>query len=721
MISRRLRLSPPTLGRVPRVHAPAPAHGLRAPLLVLLAWHAFLAGCSTPREPLLEAPAREKARVVTMTRLEDRSVKPPVTIEQAQRKREVERILQPPAPARELRLTVSEVRKAALENNLDIRVQLVPPAVAGERVSEEEARFEASFIGSASLQTQDLPEVAGVGGGKSRLGDSSLAVQVPLRTGGTAAVHLDAVSTDVGVPGIDTTYDTAGGFSISQPLLRGAGVRVNTAPITVARLQQGQEEARTKLAVMRVLADSESAYWRHYAAGRILEVRYQQYQRAQEQLHNARRLSESGVIPNIEVTRSRAGVARRVDDIIVAETTRRATERELKRIMNVTGMGVGSPTVLLGMTDPVPVGLTFDVDRLAQDAVDRRMEMLELELQLAVDALDLDVARNGELPLVSLDYSFDYLGTSTSLADSLDNLTRRDRRGWSVGASVEVPLGNGAANARRRQAMLQRVLTLTTRDQQAIAIRKEVYDASDQLQEAWQRILAAREETLTATRTYEAEKRQFLAGVRTSTDVLDAADFLAEAQIREISALSEYEIAKVSLAYATGTVLGKGRVRLIPDRPAGSHDAQPYGLKYTPPEASSATEVPDPVLAQVAEIIGKARARAARPEAGEQMGARADPPATAGQYTIQLASGADAAAARRYVDAMAPGAQVEIVETGTREQPRYVVLYGHYASPQEAASALSALPDRLRAHGAFVRSLPPARPGNLTSRPAVGR
>ena len=49
-------------------------------------------------------------------------------------------------------------------------------------------------------------------------------------------------------------------------------------------------------------------------------------------------------------------------------------------------------------------------------------------------------------------------------------------------------------------------------------------------------------------------------GSRTSTDVLDAATRLADAQSAEIRALADYEVAKIDLAVATGTVLGASAV-----------------------------------------------------------------------------------------------------------------------------------------------------------------
>jgi len=63
-----------------------------------------------------------------------------------------------------------------------------------------------------------------------------------------------------------------------------------------------------------------------------------------------------------------------------------------------------------------------------------------------------------------------------------------------------------------------------------------------------------------AARTLEGEQRQFEVGIRTSTDVLDAAAQLANAQSREVRALADWQIALVDLAFATGTTLGGARV-----------------------------------------------------------------------------------------------------------------------------------------------------------------
>jgi outer membrane protein TolC len=92
----------------------------------------------------------------------------------------------------------------------------------------------------------------------------------------------------------------------------------------------------------------------------------------------------------------------------------------------------------------------------------------------------------------------------------------------------------------------------------------EVLNAADQVEANWQRVLASRENAALARRVYEAERRQFELGMRTSTDVLDAQAKYSDAQLLEIQALAEYQIALVDLAYATGTVLSEAKVEWSP-------------------------------------------------------------------------------------------------------------------------------------------------------------
>ena len=67
-----------------------------------------------------------------------------------------------------------------------------------------------------------------------------------------------------------------------------------------------------------------------------------------------------------------------------------------------------TPTVIIPTTEPVPVRYELEKQGLVAIAFENRMEMLELELQIAEDISSIDYMHNQSLPLVTMDYSYSY-------------------------------------------------------------------------------------------------------------------------------------------------------------------------------------------------------------------------------------------------------------------------------------------------------------------------
>jgi outer membrane protein len=464
--------------------------------------------------------------------------------------------------AEQLELTLEEARALALANNLSLKVQLISPAIAAQRVSEEDAKFEWAFVSDVSYRKTDTPSSSALEGSAVDYSNVDLGVQIPLRTGGT--LRFDVVDTRVKTDNIFSTlnpaYTTDLSVSVSQPLLRNAGNRVNTHSIRIAEYDRQINEAQTKLEVIRVIAAVDRAYWRLYAARRELTVRKQQYDLAQAQLEQAQRFVKSGERALVEVIRAEAGAAERLEGIIVAENNVRDRQRELKQILQKPGLETQTTTVLIAVTEPDPVHYELDDERMVAAGIENRMEMLELELELAKDISTIDFLRNQALPVVTLDYTYNINGLGATRGDAYDLLYDKKFEDHFFGLQVLVPLGNEAAKSRLLQALYVRRQRLATLEQRQTLIELEVLKAVDQLEANWQRILASRQNTILAGRLFQAEKRQFELGLRTSTDVLDAQTKFAEAQSAEIRALAEYQITQVDLAFATGTLLGAAKV-----------------------------------------------------------------------------------------------------------------------------------------------------------------
>ena len=64
---------------------------------------------------------------------------------------------EPAATSQEL--TIEEVRRDALANNLDLQVQLFAPTIASENLKAERAKFEAVFTTDANYSKADSPTI----------------------------------------------------------------------------------------------------------------------------------------------------------------------------------------------------------------------------------------------------------------------------------------------------------------------------------------------------------------------------------------------------------------------------------------------------------------------------------------------------------------------------------------------------------------------------------
>ncbi len=429
-------------------------------------------------------------------------------------------------------------------------------------MSEEEARFEAVFQSSVAYAESDTP-VSAAAGTQSHLLEGKSGVSMPLRTGGTLDFNLADVRTHSFADGtsLDPAYTSSASASFSQPLLRNAGRRVNTHAIRLAVYGEQLAQTSTRLEIIRVLAAVDRVYWRLYASRCVLKVRRQDYDLAQRQLDTARRLVDAGERSPVEVLRAESALASRLEGIITAEVTVRDRQRELKQAINRPDVPQDSATIIVPGTEPDPAHYQFDMAGLKAQASRNRMELLDLELQLAQSDSTVEYLRNQLLPLVMLDYTYNVNGLGDSRRESYDLLDSRRFADHRAGISLLVPLGNGAAESRLRQALLSRQQKLRTKAEREALIEQEVLMSCDNLEAAWQRILANRQSVLLAQRLLDAERRQYELGINTSNDVLIAQAKLADAQSAEIQALAEHQIALVDTAYATGTILGAAKLR----------------------------------------------------------------------------------------------------------------------------------------------------------------
>lgn len=592
---------------------------------LLLCLAAAAAGCSMWRgelDPGFEKRLDERIRRIEQARLESVSRDAPVSLEQGlAAMKDRGRFPVPTTAPASVDVSIEDARRFVLENNLDLRVYSLDPEIARTKISEEEAKFDATISVGLTYRKKDLPELEGdfvqFTEKSSRLDklvkglelaeaefaklredqvdkkqetkiekakvegiddtvfkttileqrkeqiDAEAGINVPLPTGGKIKLgqYVDRVNTLSPYPADQST--AAPKFSLSQPLLRGAGIDVNLASIRIARLGAKATTARTKLVAIRLLAAAEKSYWKLFGARSLLEVRRQLNDLAEKNLDLVKKRSLEGLVAPVEITRAEAGAALQFESLIIAETSERLQERDLKRILNIQGVSMNSPTQLVTKTQPLLVQYRLDGESLASQALANRMEMLELELALAADAIRIEFAKNQALPIVALEFEYGLFNSGNSVGSAWEQNWGFDKPQFGIGIRGEIPVTNEARKAQVRREVLTRTQRLATREAREQTIRQEVYDALDVMNQNWQSILAARQSAIASGINYQAELRQFDQGNRTMREVFDALTQLGDAQTREIKAIVAYQVALVDLAFATGTLMGYAKVDFI--------------------------------------------------------------------------------------------------------------------------------------------------------------
>lgn len=485
------------------------------------------------------------------------------------------------AGANERQISIAETRAMALRNNLSLEIASIDPLIAETRVGEERAKFDNIIFANVKRSNESIPTIGGDIVKFSSLNpelddeqvklskieqditylDGDLGLTIPLRTGGTVTLSTPFERKRTGGELGTDEYRRATRFSISQPLLRGAGVAVNEASIRVAEFEKQAVDARTRLQSIRVLSLIDKAYWEVYAAWAELDVRYQQYNNANQNLAMVRRRVEEGLSARIEASRAEIGVANRIEALIIAETNLKLSQRQLRLMLNDQDFPLDSTVNLVPVTSPSLVNYDFDREKLVAEAMANRLELLDLELKLAADLQNIVYLENQTLPLFTLDYSYGALSASSdSLGQAYNNPFDNRFNRWSLGLRFELPMTNEARRMQLQRAIQQRLQRLTTKTLQELTVEREIYDVLDQVEQNWQRISAARQQVILAGYNYEAELKQFREGLRTMTEVLEMLSALGESQVKEIRAIADYQASLIDLAYATGTLLGYSRV-----------------------------------------------------------------------------------------------------------------------------------------------------------------
>ncbi len=308
-----------------------------------------------------------------------------------------------------------------------------------------------------------------------------------------------------------------------------SGVVLAQAEDESTRDQTREQVAKAYLAALRARAALEAAESNVGLADALLGLATNQ--------------KEAGTGIGIEVTRAKVQLANEKQRFMVAQNESTRANLQLLRSM---GLDLEASLELTDILTYTPVEATSPV-KLLQTALDLRADWKAQQKREATQKLNYSAIKMERLP--SVIGLADYGTIGTGVNEAIPTRT--------YGVSVRVPVFDGGRRDARRaegyvQLQQESIRSKDLRQQIELEIRlalDSLRSAEDQVKAATEGLNLAEEELASARRRYEG-------GVSNSLEFTDAQNRLERARENHISALFSFNLARIDLAAATGTIRG---------------------------------------------------------------------------------------------------------------------------------------------------------------------
>ena len=484
----------------------------------------------------------------------------------------------PPAKERREAISLAEAAVRALQSNLDISISRHTKESRIADIVIEQAKFDPTLSVNGqynrTVNPLNRPVFGGTGGSLTDIQtfdqrNHSVTVDATqnLITGGNVDLNYSparsSVNQNVATGFLFNPAYTGGlALTLTQPLLRNAGIDVTKTFIKVAQNNADVEQHVFRDRVLTVLATVEQTYWEVVFANENLKVAQAALKAAEELLATNRAKAKAGVMSIVDVLQAEAAVASRVEQVLVAEKSIRDQEDQLRRLLNPGEEDLRQDLRLTPTDAPITVLEPLSLQEAIDIAIEQRPEIVQAKKNVESGELNKQFAHNQLLPTLSFQGTMGMAGLGKDYGDSASKNFSGDFYNYGAGLVLSYPLGNRSAistyNKRQLESRNAEATLTSVRQQIIVGVREAVR----RVQTDFKRIETTRSARIMAEKQLQAEQERLKVGLSTTRFVLDFQRDLATAQGNELRATVDYNKSLSNLARHKATTLDRYHLEL---------------------------------------------------------------------------------------------------------------------------------------------------------------
>ncbi|MBX3179887.1 MAG: TolC family protein [Candidatus Hydrogenedentes bacterium] len=486
-----------------------------------------------------------------------------------------------------LQLALQECILIALAENLDIAVTEYEPLKADQDIFSARGEFDpilqSSAIYSRSNQSQSQQTVAfgGISSVESWDTVTNATLAGRLHLGTQYNISWDMQKSESTFSRFVEEHSGQLNLQLTQPLLRGFGLKYNRVRINIARNSKLATQEQLRLTVLQTVSEVIRAYWDLVGAVENLKVRSEALDNAERLLKVNETRQEIGTAADIEVLQAKAGVATRQSDFIAARQSITDASNYLKSLLNLRDGDRFSKALIVPIDRPAPAE-PGDFDPQAYEAqvfasidkaLENRPEMTIRQLEIDSAVLEEYRTRRDLMPQLDLIYRYTSGGRDHKLRETLEGIRDRQDYAYAYGFQASVPIFNRTARGSFNRARLTRRQAEVNLEQARQQVMLNVNLATSKLASNAMLVQSNKQATRLQIANVAAEEKRLQLGVTTSWQVLQIQQDLTAAQVQELISNIEYEKARVELELAEGALLDNLGIELdapeAEDKPVG--------------------------------------------------------------------------------------------------------------------------------------------------------
>jgi outer membrane protein TolC len=492
-----------------------------------------------------------------------------------------------PAPTGDvLNLPLDEAIRISLRNSQVVRVlagttavssgqTIYDPAIANTAIDVAKSTFDPVITARNLFNRTETPFAAfdpldptGARISGTRIDNHELGLGISKKLVTGATVSLDSAwNTDRFTPGpapLNPQHRSALTLGLTQPLLAGAGIDANIAPILVARINTERSYFQFKDSVQGLVRGTIEAYWQVVFARTDVWARRQQVQQGTAAFVLAESRREAGFGTDGDVAQAKLALMNFRATLVGSEANLLQREAALR---NILGLPPTVPERFVPTTPPTPERFNPKWSEIVNLAASMRPDLIELALILEADQQNIIQANNQALPKVDATAFYRWNGLDGQAPSGAHiGADANQFTDWTVGVNFSVPLGLRKSRAALRNAELILMADRANLDQGRHAAMHTLAANVRNLSQFYEQYLAFRETRTAARINLEQQGQNFAAGRSIFLNVLQAITNWGDAVSAEAQALAQYNIELANLEKETGTILETHGVRFMEER-----------------------------------------------------------------------------------------------------------------------------------------------------------